>query len=496
LQPQTGEDREQWMQGDELHANGLYIRKVRIRADPATGGVIRKIYQQRAWSTPSTLRLLTPEEETLIGRYLSLSSIWEALEKHDTVLIKGSWLIRWSKSGRSLPRRQDLPQEAIWDPKELKGLVEKFEVFLMALSYCWAASNHPDENGEQIKILTNLLEKRLAVRYHDCSAVSFDVGIFLDWCSLHQGVGGSLNTEEQSCRQRGLIDASLWYAHERIESWLLTKVPDGIMPYDSRGWPTFEKALASLITPDHMLLDIGQYNETDHAGWPHIYGACKAGRSPPITPEKFNKKMSDLGFSVPKDLELLQKMYTETFIEVLAGVQELAFSNLNWIDEEATSLSEALPYCKEVEKIDLKSNDIGAAGAHAIFEQAVQCPKLEVISMTKNPLGDDASQSIAPHLPKLVALKTLWLNECDIGDDGIAAFMRELPNCRGLRNFYVFDNAITDDGAKEIIDVLPQCPFLVQFGIGGNNINEETISLLQKSWEVCQRVNGHQIYVR
>lgn len=499
LTPQVGEDNTEWMQGDELHANGLYIRKIRIRLDENTGEAIRKIYQLQAWSTPSRLKLISSEEEAARGKYLSLNSVWRALETRDTVLVKGSWLIKWAEQGKVPPRRQELPRGAIWETRELKRLVEKYEVFLMALSYCWVKSGiHPDPNGEQLRTLAAILKHRFAVKYKDGSSVFTDAGIFLDWCSLYQeGPHGERRTEEeQDSFGRAFENTSLWYAHEGIETWLLTRAPEGVINFDLRGWTTFETAIGSMITPDHMLLDIGKFVQGRHHNWPEIYAACKAGRNPPKTPERFNPELARKSFDVCQDVAKLQQAYTETFENVLQNVLELAFSNLDWIDEEALLLSASLPQCTSVEKIDLKSNDIGAEGVAAIFEAAAQCPQLQVISMTKNPLGNAGAQAISIAIPNIPSLKTLWLNECNIGDDGIESLMRYLRHCTSLDNFYVFDNNIKDEGAVAIIDALPQCPSLVQFGIGGNDISEPNIQRLQEAWYSVERQEGNCIYVR
>jgi len=367
-------------------------------------------------------------------------------------------------------------------------------VFLLALSYCWAAADHPDATGEQMRTLASILKLRFAVTYDDGTPVYRDAAIFIDWCSLYQEGPTRRTSAQQRSFQRGVLDVNLWYAHERIESWLLSSVPVGAMPYEQRGWPTFEGALSSIITPDHMLLDIGKYENGNH--WCDLFKTCKAGRSPPKVPAVFNVELTSKGFSVPRDLLQLQTQYLETFHLVMETVIELAFSNLDWIDDDAMILAEALPHCLALEKIDLKSNDICAAGAGAIFRAAAHCDRLEVISMTKNHLGDTGAQAISSAMLNIPRLRTLWLNECDIGDRGIDALMLQLPHSHSLRNFYVFDNANTDEGARVVINNLPECWFLFQMGIGGNPISEENIPLLQRAWDMVARPPGHSIYVR
>lgn len=495
------EDGHDWWQGDEFHANGRPIRKVRMRLT-GPNEAIRKILQQGAWSTPSCLVRLTEEEQSARGKYVSLDSLWKALRPSSsggppgTTLIKGSWFIDWMKGGRTLPRRQDLPRGAVWQLEELKPSVERCEVCLITVSHCWVEEDHPDPAGEQMRILASILETRLAVAYPaDGSPVYHDAALFIDWASLYQEAGGIGRTAAQeSCFQSALQDVSLWYAHERTESWLLSCTPDGVMPAANRGWPFFEKAVSCLSTPDHMLFDMGEYHGEDN--WYDIYRTCKAGRMPAMTPLSFNEALNGKCFTQASDEAQLQQQYAETFHVVLPQTKEISVSNLEWLDGDAETLSKVIPYCSSLAKIDAKSNEICAAGAGAICKACTVCP-VEVISLTKNPLGDAGARAIADSIGGMTNLKTLWLNECSIGDEGVLAVMSQLEHSKSdLQNMFVFDNLITDTGAEAVADLLPQCPKLFQVGIGGNQISEAVLQRLQEAWDSVPRARGACIYLR
>ena len=53
-------------------------------------------------------------------------------------------------------------------------------------------------------------------------------------------------------------DINLWYAHALICVWLVTFVPEGVVAYSERGWPAFEQAISSMLTPSWQLLDLGR----------------------------------------------------------------------------------------------------------------------------------------------------------------------------------------------------------------------------------------------
>merc|ERR1711912_165659 len=142
----------------------------------------------------------------IASKHMALKGIWEALgvqklvEDRDTVLIKGSWLVEWMKDGEPLPRRQDLPQDAIWDVEGLRKNVEEFRVFMVAISYAWADPEHPDPCGEQMRTVANIVEKRLQLQYNERNEegrqlatvnVWEDAAIFIDWASLYQDNEGT-----------------------------------------------------------------------------------------------------------------------------------------------------------------------------------------------------------------------------------------------------------------------------------------------------------------
>lgn len=500
LQPVVGEDGHQWFEGPELHANGRFLRTLRIRMNGTVDTAVRRIFQNGAWSTPSVLRRVGPEEEAQLGKYIKLDTIWKALEKReplnkcDTRLVKGSWIIQWMKDNECLPKRQELPAQAFWRVPNLKRKVEDRKVFMMALSYAWTEATHPDPDGQQMRTVAEILGKRLAVEYHAAGEnvpVYEDAAIFIDWVSLYQGEDADLSPNKVQSRQQGLHDVNIWYAHEQVESWLLTRAADGAMDYEARGWPFWEKGLSCMSKQDHMVFDIGKYDGQNN--WTAIYAACKAGRSPPLTPTNFNEQLSQKGFSQQGDEAELQRQYGETFNSVMGAVLELAFSNLDWTDMEAHMLAEIISFCQLLEKLDLKSNEICADGVGAICEAATHTP-VEVISLTKNPLFNSGAQAISTTLARMRSLKTLWLNECGIGNAGIQAIMSQVCHSPSLENLYIFDNAITDEGMQAVIDMLPQCPRLLSFGLGGNHFSEGARRRVQRVWQQS-RPRGATIYL-
>merc|ERR1712232_296128 len=97
-----------------------------------------------------------------------------------------------------------------------------------------------------------------------------------------------------------------WYAHTEVESWLLTKPPASVVLehiYDDRGWPTFEKAISSMITPSHRLYDIGKLDPTKGADWTTIEVDISSDRWPPKAPEVMTAELAMKHFTNGADLD-------------------------------------------------------------------------------------------------------------------------------------------------------------------------------------------------
>mmetsp|Transcript_85337 Transcript_85337/g.198403 ORF Transcript_85337/g.198403 Transcript_85337/m.198403 type:complete len:646 (+) Transcript_85337:57-1994(+) len=107
--------------------------------------------------------------ENALERYSRSSSILRALESKDVILLKGSWLAAFAEqTGAVLPRRQELPSEAIWEVSDLfrtgsdgkRVLARK----LVAVSYCWLDPAHPDPQGQQLQMLGSVADQLLLKR--------------------------------------------------------------------------------------------------------------------------------------------------------------------------------------------------------------------------------------------------------------------------------------------------------------------------------------------
>eukprot|EP00406_Dinophysis_acuminata_P050853 CAMPEP_0179313582 /NCGR_PEP_ID=MMETSP0797-20121207/53910_1 /TAXON_ID=47934 /ORGANISM="Dinophysis acuminata, Strain DAEP01" /LENGTH=556 /DNA_ID=CAMNT_0021023659 /DNA_START=23 /DNA_END=1689 /DNA_ORIENTATION=+ len=434
------------------------------------------------WLAPACLRRVSYEEQMCSGRYTSMDSIWEALYTGDALLIKGTWLFEWTRAGRLLPRRQELPPGAAWEPKELQLRVEGLEVKIVALSYCWRDKKHPDPDGEILHLLDMLVLQRLSVQYPNGIPLLRDVAIFIDWCCMYQG---DRSEREEAAFNRCLRDIDLWYAHQEIESWLLTSTHPDMVPYGERGWPVFEGALSSMVKPQHMILDLANFSKDVCLDWRMTHEACQTSRLAPLVPQTFAKILLSKSFSNWRDYEKVEPKYASTFHSLMSSAEVLNFASAGWRDNEAEILAMALKHCPVLKTLLLDSNKIAAPGAAALAAMLPHCEALEVLQLRQNPLGDVGVAAIAAVLPRCMKLRKLGLTGTYLGDAGAQALAHSLPRCHALETLLIDQNQIKDSGAAVLESMLPLCQSLVRVQINGNQLSDKAKDSLMEAWRRC-----------
>jgi len=384
-------------------------------------------------------------------KYSRVGSLWEPLSPGldgrlaPVALVKGSWLVELSGRGGRLPRRQDLPREAAWEGEELRRDAEQYEAEarqrrphkVVAISHCWLRREHPDPHGEQLAIVSKLIERRM----QDVGP-GVDLAVFWDYCSLFQEPRSG---DEAAAFAESLLSLSMWYAHERTEKWLLTRPPATcslpgdladtgalgealpVLPYPQRGWTHFEHAIAELLSCEgrtrSQLIDIGMAPLGEALPqWAQVQWSCSARRNPPRVPEHFNQELAAKSFSEPSDLALLQEAYRVTFSEVVASSRVLVFCDLDWGDAEAPSLAAAVRHFNALQAIELEGNLFGDVGAAELFAAFATCPALRRIVLRANRIGDPGAERLVAELPACRKLEALDLSFNVIGNDGAGHF--------------------------------------------------------------------------
>jgi len=317
-------------------------------------------------------------------KYISYQTIRDILLGGDTILVKGSWLIKRCSNGGLMPPRQELEARfpsAIWKVDELLELAEVGAVGIISVSYCWCSQEHPDPKSEQMQTLCRVLKCLFE------STPFEDAALFIDWCSLYQR---PRSPEQDASFARAMHDVHIWYLHQGIRTWMLTRACDGAelcTPYHQRGWPSYELAVSEMVKQNNFLLDLGLLDDTC-GSWDRIVGTCRLRRRPPVVPEAFEDSLQHKTFTYRHaDCPLVAQKYAQAFLEAIAAAEELAFNEVGWGNNEVRELSKILAQCCRLRKLVLYGNQIDEEGAGVLLDALLDVEVVEELWLNGNPLS-------------------------------------------------------------------------------------------------------------
>lgn len=490
--------------GDRIEqVNGCRTAAPLLRTPPAGATVVvfsRATGVQRPSQDPTDLAFEevaasfpAPGEDTDAGtaKYKNVEALEACVRSGDVALLRGSWLCAHALDGGTLPRRQDLPEGALWSADDLAAALRRGQrlprrssrcarVPIVAVSYCWLARAHPDPHGAWLQLLGMLAFASLEHHRKLLGDRTFDLAVFVDWCSMYQE---PMNDSQSVSFKRALKSAAVWFAHPMVEKWLLTKLPkDCDAPhYDERGWPSFERMVASMTTCQDSILDLGlaPYNlawrsdifEDSKDGavnelvcdaatgvrvtWLNISKASQRARVPPVGPEPFGEELAGKAWARRAALPLAQKMYALAYAEVMEGAEELHMQQCRWRAEQVLVLSRALP----------------------------GFPGLRVLNLQHNLVDDEGAAHLAAVLPACRQLQCLLLAYNRIDDQGAESLAGALPHCPRLSHVVLSQNCVGDPGAGPLAAVLRACPALVHLDISSNCVSERGRRRVAGAWQ-------------
>eukprot|EP00927_Polykrikos_kofoidii_P046531 TRINITY_DN40744_c0_g1_i1.p1 TRINITY_DN40744_c0_g1~~TRINITY_DN40744_c0_g1_i1.p1 ORF type:complete len:656 (-),score=115.62 TRINITY_DN40744_c0_g1_i1:288-2255(-) len=348
---------------------------------------------QLAWRHHCSSSAAQPASSTSQGvprldHYLGASGISAALDDGDVVLLRALWLIKHSrKPGAILPRRQDLPEEAFFSTQEVVSEA-KIKRKIMAVSYVWGSTEHPDPDGRLLQVVARLA--------HLFVLEAGDIAIFLDWCSLYQA---PRSAEEAASFARASLHMCALYAHERVVKLLLTSLrpPLGASPASTRGWVAFEDAACRLLSPAASVLDIGRIGGEDcndtmvslndnTVSYVRIVERCQVERRPPLVPDALLSIMRIREFTHEADRAALDRKYRDAFIAWASDTKELRLCSLGWGDQEASDLAAAIRFCPQLFRLDLRGNRVCQEGAAKLAAAIPRCRGLVELHLAGNRL--------------------------------------------------------------------------------------------------------------
>ena len=170
-----------------------------------------------------------------------------------------------------------------------------------------------------------------------------------------------------------------------------------------RGWCFCESSVSNLVKDYDYVLDLAKFDESvEDLG--DVVEGCAAKRAPPLAPPVFKEDLSTKTFTSPKaDRETVGNLYEKEFDEKLGEATELYYIGLQWTDADVVKLCGAIATGKlvKLEFLNLRNNQIGAAGVAALAEVAGKLPRLEMLYLEYNPnISQQAKAALKAALPK------------------------------------------------------------------------------------------------
>ena len=423
---------------------------------------------------------------------------WEWMEKRADKLRSAT--TDEERRALALPRRQDLERDepdAFYSAEEVRqlktnkplGAGTATQLPIVSVSHAWETSVHPDPRGANLLLLVDAIKraqttKEKGARGYGAQLLPSSLAVFFDFCSLFQRdptlfeasetpeakeegeerdafiaalkaktafYGGEAYDKSRSEAEGRPFKAALdnmevWYAHAGTTVVLLTETPEGssAVPYDLRGWPTFESSVAMLIKPALLgyttwppLIDVSlrclkwrnigstapssgreltnaklsfalkrrtEFTATDLAAFelqelrPSDYiksgasyfqpdGASVCKRFAPHTPDGMHKLLMEKKFTNGADREVVVKLYTNVAERCIYPAERLDYDGFGFGDEEMKVLCEWWPKCEVVDTLYLNNNEFSATGWDLLAEVVGRegaMPKLKEINVNDN----------------------------------------------------------------------------------------------------------------
>ena len=177
----------------------------------------------------------------------------------------------------AVPCRQLLEKQdptAYYQPEEVEALERGDKagygnpraLAVLCVSYCWETPEHPDPFGRTLVKIAKAIRKLKTSEnpFGQKLAEGKKFAVFLDWTALPQKVNGQeRNAEDKAAFDDALSCMQVWYAHMLTTVLLLTGKQEGVsLSYQDRGWPTFERLVSMILTPNTdavwpMIVDVG-----------------------------------------------------------------------------------------------------------------------------------------------------------------------------------------------------------------------------------------------
>lgn len=400
------------------------------------------------------------------NRFCDVQSLSDALSEGHTILVEGDWFIQQADHGGRFLRRQEMEinyPEAVLshlgsdqicrasftnDGKNFE--FEGGATLIVAISYPWLAPHHPDEDGQQLKLIARML------RWIRPLLQGRDVAVFVDHLCLYQkkrmADQDDWSDEQASKFKDGLKAVNLWYSHKFVHVWALTDTTASERPYMDRGWCYFEYNVSLLNS--RVVLNL---RECTGCGEMPLMDMRITLREA-VLPDEFDTAILSKTFTAGADKDYVKAMYRKAFEAMFSDVTTLDLSSMAWTDGPLIKLLRQLPYPEKMQSVDISYCDSLTDETASCLADG--CKKLQCVHFyfcskftdkaakyladgCKNlqrvsfgacySLTDEAAKHLADGCKNFAARGLLWLQALDgQGSEILGARLREFAG-RGLQ---------------------------------------------------------------
>ena len=173
-----------------------------------------------------------------------------------------------------------------------------------------------------------LVADKLKNQFESYRSYFSEIAMFWDWLSLYQkDVNNYRTLDEQAAFRRAVNNMGMWYAHQKVMCFYLTRKVQPDIAYDQRGWTFFERSCAEMIKGSHAKGNYGVQRWSMCVNIGEAHGEA-GGREPPVGPVQFAEKLCEKNFTTKADKASVVKLYTKTSLAMLRGLKHMTLSGL------------------------------------------------------------------------------------------------------------------------------------------------------------------------
>ena len=169
--------------------------------------------------------------------------------------------------------------------------------------------------------------------------------------------------------------------------------------------------MSAMVKSSSALIDLNKL-DGDEMDVGELVWNGTANRPAPMAPDAFHRMLTSgvadgsIKFTCSGDTEVVARIYERAFLDEMSGAESLDYMNLEWGDEQLTSLSAALVYAHD----------------HGALE------KCEYLYLGGNTFGEPGMRSLSEALAKGALPKLRWLYI-----DSPSAELRECCESKGIK---------------------------------------------------------------